>query len=43
MNDNSEKSELLVESQETNPKIQEKEETIPMNQEVASMGAEQKE
>ena len=42
MTDNSENSELLVESQETNPKIQEKEETIPINQEAAPMGAEQK-
>ena len=40
MTDNSDKSELLVESQETNPKIQEKEETIPINQ--GGMGAEQK-
>ncbi len=42
MTDNSQNSELLVESQETNPKIQEKEETIPINQEAAPMGAEQK-
>ena len=42
MTDNAEKSELLVGSQETNPKIQEKEETIPINQEAAPMGAEQK-
>ena len=43
MTDNSENSDLLIESQETNPKIQEKEETIPINQEAAPMGAEQKE
>ncbi len=41
MADNRANSELLIESQETNPKIQEKEETIPINQE--GMGAEQKE
>ena len=34
MTDNLQNSELLVESQEANPKIQEKEETIPTNQDA---------
>ncbi len=42
MTDKSENSELLVESQEANPKNQEKEETIPINQKATPMVAEQK-
>ena len=42
MTDNAENSELLIECQETNAEIQEKEETIPINQKAAPMGAEQK-
>ncbi len=42
MADNPENSKSLVESPETNLKIQEKEKTIPISQEAAPMGAEQK-